>query len=339
MHFDLDEDQRALRDTVRRLAEEVFPVERTRGWAEPGGFDRAAWSALAELGTFAVYQPEERGGLALPVVNAVLAYQTLGACLVPGPLVAAALAADLDGDSGAVGGGEVVPAVVVRPEPGAPLLVEHLRDADVVYVLDAHGIERLDPAALTATPITVPLDPTTPLSLVTDLPRGDQVGDAAQAARWSLLGSLLSSALLVGHALRVLDLATAHAQQREQFGRPIGTFQAVKHMLADCFARGEVARAAVDAAGVIIDEPGALDITEPGSGGGPAVRAVAAARVLAAEAALLSCRTAIQAHGGMGFTWEVDLHLHLKRALLLETSYTTSDAAAEAVAQSLQRVP
>jgi alkylation response protein AidB-like acyl-CoA dehydrogenase len=350
MYFDLDDDQRALQDAVRELAEDRFPIERTRTWAEPAGpgtgIDRAAWTELAELGTFTLTLPEDRGGLDLPTVNAVLVFQTLGAALVPGPLVPAALGAELPGELGEqIGAGALLPALAIQPEPGLPLLVEHLDGADVLLVLTPEGISRVDPARVVASPVEHPLDPTTPLSLVSSLPAGEPIGDAAAAARWYRLGSLLSSALLAGNALRTTDLAVAFAKQREQFGRVIGGFQAIKHLLADSFARGEVARAAVDSAGVLVDDPAAAS---PGSvpdgapagldGPDPAGRAVASARVLAAEAAVMNAKTAVQVHGGMGFTWEVDIHLYLKRAWLLETAFTTPDAAAEAVADSLQGV-
>src|SRR5205814_1371057 len=100
----------------------------------------------------------------------------------------------------------------------------------------------------------------------------------------------------------------------EQFDRPIGSFQAIKHLLADMVVRVEVARAAVYAAGAHLDAP---DDTVD--------RSISVAKGLAGEAAIANGKTATQVHGGMGFTWEVDVHLYLKRAWVLDTHFGTSE--------------
>jgi alkylation response protein AidB-like acyl-CoA dehydrogenase len=128
----------------------------------------------------------------------------------------------------------------------------------------------------------------------------------------------------VGLAGGALAMATDYAQGRVQFGRPIGSFQALKHLLADACVAVEVARAAVAAAGVAIDEDG-----------GDADRAVAAARIVASRAADRATRACIQVHGGIGFTWELDAHLFLKRALVLDVGVGSSDAAVESLAATL----
>ena len=120
-----------------------------------------------------------------------------------------------------------------------------------------------------------------------------------------------------------------YAKDREQFGRTIGSFQAVKHILADMLARAELARAAVDAAAVTVAQP---DIGDPR-------RAVSVAKLLAGEAAILNGKAAIQVHGGVGFTWDVDAHLLLKRAWVLETHFGNGDAHAESLAAGLARSP
>ncbi|MCU1381280.1 MAG: acyl-CoA dehydrogenase protein, partial [Acidimicrobiales bacterium] len=149
-----------------------------------------------------------------------------------------------------------------------------------------------------------------------------RVGDAD---RFRLQGTILAAALMVGSAHAVTDLAVRYAKEREQFGRPIGSFQAVKHLLADMAVRAAVAQAAVYAAGVTYDDP---------SVGDPA-RAASAAKVTAGDAAVRNGKGAIQVHGGMGFTWEVDAHLHLKRAWVLDTQFGSVDHHAEALADLL----
>src|SRR5690606_23679284 len=125
-------------------------------------------------------------------------------------------------------------------------------------------------------------------------------------------------------------MATDHARQREQFGRVIGSFQAVKHLLADAQVQVEIARSAVQAAGVEIDDAD--------SGFGDAARAhraAAAARIVASRAADRASRACVQVHGGMGFTWELDAHLLLKRALVLDAGVGGPDAAVESLAAVL----
>ena len=134
-------------------------------------------------------------------------------------------------------------------------------------------------------------------------------------------GALLTAALQVGHAAEALDLAVAYAKERHQFGKPIGSFQAVKHMCADMLVRAEVARAAVHAAACLADEPDVVGAEAEAAGCTPGAAASSA------PSAAPSCwptrprwptpGRAIQVHGGMGFTWEVPLHLHLKRSRVL----------------------
>ena len=130
---------------------------------------------------------------------------------------------------------------------------------------------------------------------------------------------------MLGLAEAATDLAVAFAKDRQQFGRPIGAFQALKHLMADMFARAEVARGAVYAAGVTLDDPAV----------GSVVRAVAAAKLTASEAALANGKTCIQVHGGMGYTWEIDAHLFLKRAYALEPAFGTRDDWADTMADLL----
>ncbi len=331
MFFDLDDDALALRSAVRELCGEYFPLETTREWTGASSFDRAAWRELAELGAFTMSQSSERGGLDLGIADVGLVFQVLGAQLVPGPLVAASLAADVDES---VGTGESIATVVADPPtPGTgPAVIWHLDLADTVYIIDGDRVSKVAATDIAATPVPNPLDPTTPVWLADTLPAGEQVGGAELARSWRLRGSVLSSALLVGNAERTVELAVTYAKQREQFGRVIGGFQALKHLLADSFVKVEVARAAVDAAAVALDEGPAGVAADPAA---LVARAVAGARVLAARAATTNAKNAIQVHGGMGFTWETTIHLYLKRAWLLQNAYTTPDEASDVVARSL----
>ncbi|MGW0822196.1 acyl-CoA dehydrogenase family protein [Streptomyces sp. NPDC002845] len=272
MRFQLNDDQRALRDGVRELLARRF--DRDTLWAavaEPR-LDRALWRALGEAGFFALRLPEADGGVGLGLPETVLAFEEAGRALLPGPLVATHLAA------GVVAGaaeGEVAVAAV-----GGGGLVEWLTEADVVRG-DASG----------AVPLRS-VDPLTPLHQVPSTTASAPVDSPVDS-----VAVLLTAAEQLGTATRTCELAVQHARTREQFGQPIGAFQAVKHLCARMLVRVETARVAVYAAAVTRDP---LDI--------------AGARLLADEAAVRGARDCLQVHGGMGFTWESDVHLCLKRA-------------------------
>lgn len=276
VRFQLSEDQRELKKGVRRLLERRFPREALRAAVDaPGRLDRELWRALGAAGFFALTLPEAAGGVGLGRPEAVLAFEEAGRALLPGPLVATHLAAGAV--AGAADGETVVAAVDGR-------LVEWLDAADVVVQGDATG----------AVPLRS-VDPLTPLHRV---PRANAVDPlAVDPPAVDPLAVLLTAAEQLGSAVRLSELAVQHARTREQFGRPIGAFQAVQHLCADLLVRAETARAAVYAAAVTGD---------PGD--------IAAARLLADEAAVRGARDCLQVHGGMGFTWEADVHLHLKRA-------------------------
>jgi alkylation response protein AidB-like acyl-CoA dehydrogenase len=334
MDFVADELEQSLQEGVRSLCEGRFGIDAVRAMADqPGAVDRGRWRELAETGVFALRLPEDAGGVGLGLTQANLVFQELGRALVPGPLVGTHLAASLATAAGSGGGagelgeaaasGNLVVGGIDRDEQ--PLLVEHLEALDVLLVLDEAGIWRVDPSELAATPVARPLDPLTPLHEVASLPQGEQVGDAELGARWRQEGAILVGSLLVGNATAATELAVAYAKEREQFGKPIGAFQAVKHLCADMITRATVARAAVDAAAVTADDPDVGDL----------VRAVSSAKIVAGEAALANAKSCIQVHGGMGFTWEVDAQLLFKRATVLDTQLGTVDDHAELLAQLL----
>jgi alkylation response protein AidB-like acyl-CoA dehydrogenase len=318
MDFVLSEDQSALQDAMRKQLSGRFPMAEVRALEAVGGVDRARWLELAEAGVFSLRLPEGRGGVGLGMAEAVLVFEELGRALVPGPLVATSMAASLIDDASI---GNAVVGVLSRSDRFA----EHLTVLDTLAVLDDDGIWLVEPSAVQAVAASQSLDPLTPIHRVSVLPQGTRAGDAAVAQRWWLEGAVLTAALQLGIAEAVTDAGVAYAKERVQFDKPIGAFQAVKHILADMLVRTEIARVAVYAAGVTVDDPTV----------GDAAAAAAGAKLLAGEAALANAKACIQVHGGMGFTWEVDAHLYLKRAWVLETTFGSGDNHAEALAAAL----
>jgi alkylation response protein AidB-like acyl-CoA dehydrogenase len=305
MDLELSDDQFALRDGMRALVAGRFPMDRVRR-----GFDRAMWDELTEAGALSLLAD----GFTEP--DAAVVLEVLGEALVPGPIVDGLIAHTVQPDG--------VVAVEQRPRPYEALVLEHLAGIDALLVYDDAGVCRIDTATIEHHPVERPLDPLTPVSHVDDLPEGQPVADASVAQRWQREGAVFTAAYLVGMSQRLTDMSVEYAKERQQFDRPIGSFQAIKHLLADMLVRTEVARAAVYAAAAHLSAP-----DEPGL-----ERAVATAMALAGEAAIVNGKTATQVHGGMGYTWEVDVHLYLKRAWVLDTRFGSVDDHCDAVAST-----
>lgn len=340
MDFRLSDDQRALRSGARQLLAALFPRERLRamvdaggpgGAGSPGGTTvhgasvRELWRELGDAGFFSLRLPEERGGTGLGLPEAVLVFEEAGRALLPGPLVATHLAAGLV--EGAAEGRALVTALD-RPGP-----VEHLASADAVLLLDRATLRILRPApdpapdadtavlprALGARPVRA-VDPTTPLHLVGQLPddAGAIPAGPPDVARQRGEATLLTAALQLGSALRTMEMAVAHVKARSQFGRPVGAFQAVQHLCARMFVRAEIARCSVYAASLTVTFG---DVSQ--------------AKLLADTAAVRNARDCLQLHGGFGFTWDADVHPHLKRAWVRAAQWQSAAETEEGLAEEL----
>ena len=319
MDFELSDDQEALVDGVRAVLEGRFDIGAVRAMID-AGLDRSRWTELGATGLFSLTLAEDAGGVGLGWADAVLVFEQLGRFLVPGPTVATAVSAGLvDGAAS----GDVVVGSIERHEGEA--LVEHAADLDQLVIHDDDGLWLVDVGSLEIEPAPRPLDPLTPVGHVrAGLPQGDRIGDTAASLDFQRRGAVLTSAIQLGLAGGATDLAVAYAKEREQFGRPIGSFQAVKHLCADMLGRLEVCRAAVYMAGVALDDPVVADPD----------RALSVARILADHTSSANGKDCVQVHGGMGYTWEVDAHLFLKRAWALEPTFGSADHHAEWMADA-----
>jgi alkylation response protein AidB-like acyl-CoA dehydrogenase len=315
--FRLDDDQLALRDAIRAFCDDRFDLANIAA-REGKPVDAATWAALADIGVFGLLVPAERGGFG-GAVEAAVVFEQFGAHLATGPLLWSTIVAPLV-DGAQTGRVRVAGAVAAEP-----FVIEHVAECDVVVIVHDDRVECCDARALTNGNAGDPLDPLTPATAFDAPPRGDVVGDRDDARRLRLVGTVLASAMLVGGAQGALDVAAGYALERQQFGVPIGSFQAIKHMLADMYVRTELARSAAYAAAAIYDDPRA----------GDDARAASTAKLLAGEAALTNGRTAVQVLGGMGFTWDMLPHYFLKRAWVLEESWGTGDEHALALGNAL----
>lgn len=322
MDFSLSTDQEALRDGVRSFCDARLSIAELRQ-LEQQGVDRALWAEFAEMGILGLRASEEAGGVGLGMAEAVLVFEELGRCVAPGPLLWSQLAANLLPD---VASGEtIVTGLDLRGSTPGPYMVEWLALSDRILTIADDGVRLVSCEEVEGDPIESPLDPFSPVSRVERLPEGELVGDADTATRLETEGTTLVSALMLGIAEGAQELATAYAAEREQFGRAVGSFQAVKHILADCFVRQELARAATYAAGVLLD----------GSDESEVERTVAAASLIAEEAAMKNARACIQVHGGMGFTWENASHYYLKRVWVLQNALSRGANRAEELARRI----
>jgi alkylation response protein AidB-like acyl-CoA dehydrogenase len=338
MDFALSDEQDLLRRSAREFLTERYPIETVARIADGNGFDRADWSSVAELGWPGISVPEDDGGAGLTFLEEIVVAEELGRALYPGPFLSTvtlalpvlrSLGADEFARSMASGARtatvawssyegrfdvDPLPKVAWEDErlSGTRLYVPDLGTADVVVVLGhadgengAWAIERdADGVAWRELPT---VDTTRRMGEVVlhaapAVRLGSLTGRQLAAIRDRALATLAAEAVGVGS--RALDLAVAYAGTREQFGRRIGVYQAVSHPLAQTFVDVETARSLAYWAGWAVAE-----------GAPEASVAAAAAKARAAEAAVAACERSIQAHGGIGFTWEHPLHRFYKRAL------------------------
>jgi alkylation response protein AidB-like acyl-CoA dehydrogenase len=326
MDLELSPDQESLRDELRRFLETRVSPEARRACAEqPGAVDRDLWADLGSMGVFSLRVPEADGGVGLGWAEAAIVFEELGRAAVPGPLLATHLAAGLI--DGAAAGEVVVGAVDAAAAPPSSSSTPAVSTPCWWSPTTVGVPRRATPGRPAAGPTARPAHP-----------RGRPRRAAGGVpARWGRPGGPhpadrgpAGAAQQVGLGQAAVDLGAGYARERSQFGRPIGSFQAVKHLLADAHVDIDVARAAVHAAAVELDEAGG-DLGEPARTCG-----IDAARIVASRAAARATAACVQVHGGMGYTWEVDAHLLLKRVAVLDAGLGTSpEAALEARAEVL----
>ena len=321
MDFRLDDDQIALRDAVRGLSERHFALGAVAAREGVPAAD-PAWRDLAAMGILDLLVPAEEETNGRGTVTAAVALEELSAHLTTGPILWTTIAAPV------LGGGETEArrvAGVLVTDPNGPVVIEHAAEAGAVIIVYDDRVERVEAASLPDPVPGEPFDPLTPALAFESMPSGDEIGGPDEARAIRLAGTVLASAQLVGVAQGALDVAAAYALERHQFGVPIGSFQAIKHLLSDMYVRVELARSSTYAAAAILDD----------ERGGDAARAASAAKLLAGQAGIENGRAAVQILGGMGFTWEMLPHYFLKRAWVLEQSFGTAEFHALALGDAL----
>jgi alkylation response protein AidB-like acyl-CoA dehydrogenase len=312
MDFDLSDDQLALQDGARELLNSLASPERVRAHTTSDApFDGALWQAMVEQGWLAIEIPEERGGVGLGAVEVAVLSEELGRHAAPAPFASTVLALDALGDAGddnlteRLLGGDAIACVAW--DPAAP--VEYAPSADLAVVCADDGVYTME---LRERPGREPaMDLTRELGwLLFDRDRARRIGGADARERLIDRGATFAAADLLGGAARALEMAVDYAKDRVQFGRPIGSFQAVKHRCADMLVDVEGMRSTVYWAAWCI-----------GANDPDASVAASTAKVWCTDASKRVMASALQVHGGIGFTWEHDLHFFMKRAQLDQLAF------------------
>jgi len=308
MNFDFDDEQREIKSTAREFLASRFKPEKVRELAEADNpYDEALWKEMCELGWPGIAISEEHGGQGLDTVELVILQEELGYVLAPSPFVSNAFAGLLIEGAGSeeqkarwlpgIASGEARGAAAITPD--AEPIVGAAQGASILVLNEGEGgklvepadanLERLDLIDTTRAYFRVSADGGEPLP-----------GDVAPAVDKAMVAL---AAEQVGIAQRALEMAVAYAKEREQFDRPIGAYQAVSHRLAGMLWDTEEARSLTYFAAWAADaEPGSLPL------------AASMAKARASDAASSVTNAALQVFGGIGFTWEHDLHFLLKRA-------------------------
>lgn len=305
MDFGLTDDQREIQRTARELLARRATPERVREHAEACRADSELWRELGELGWAGIAVAEEHGGQGLGGVELAILCEELGRAIAPVPFLGTVLAATLVEHAGSeaqrerwlpsLADGSVVGAI------GAPGLVAGADGAGLIVLVE-DGTARLLPAGEASVESAASIDPTRPAAIV-DAGPGDGealAGDVEAALDRALVAV---SAELVGVCASALEMTVNYVKERRQFGSPVGAFQAVSHRCAQMLLDTESARAAVSWAAWAADaDPERLP------------EAAAMAKAAASDAGRDVTAAAIQLHGGIGFTWEADVHWLYKRA-------------------------
>jgi alkylation response protein AidB-like acyl-CoA dehydrogenase len=303
------------------LDKECTPADIRAAWSSHSGWSADRWTKLAALGVTGLTVPESHAGLGMDELSLVLVLEESGRAGLPEPIVdttavGAPLLADVASDDlrerwlHAVAAGQAVLAVGLSSMP----YVDHAGSADLLLLQRGDEVHAVLPDEVTLFEQPA-LDGARRLASVEWEPRADTrlaTGERAASAVECAFdrGALATAAQLLGVSQQLIGMAVEHARHRVQFGQPIGTFQAVKHMLADALLQLELARPVVYRAAYSVARgmpERALDVSM--------------AKAFASDAATVASRVALQTHGAIGYTWEHDLQLWMKRAWALAAAW------------------
>jgi alkylation response protein AidB-like acyl-CoA dehydrogenase len=361
MDFSFSSDQQLLKNSARAFLDEHCRAEFVRAmFDDPRGESEALWKEIAQLGWLGLSLPEEVGGSGLGMVETAILLEELGRAAFPGPYLPTALAGHAILAAGSTQQrNRWLPAIANGNARGTVALMERQLDWDPEatatraersgsgwvltglkqfvpwpHVADVLLVPARSPEGLSLFLVEPPSARKLGLSMMTGMDLGTRLGsvtlDGVPVAAEAVLGApgsagplleamlrrgaVAAAAEMLGAARRCLDMSVSYAKVREQFGQPIGSFQAIRHKCAEMLVEVENSHAATYYAAWALD-----------AGADDAALAASVAKAYVNDASRQVCGEAIQVHGGIGFTWEYDLHLYFKRAKALEVQYGDAD--------------
>ena len=332
MNFIFTEEQTQFKDAIKSfLAEECAPASIRDGWQKNKSFNLERWKNLIELGVLSSNLPEKKGGLGMDQVTLALMVEEMGYAGLPEPVAEQIF---LVNDVITFLPKNVTEAVESNFNDGTQYIaLAHPLAPNPLFLNDAAGLILLDSSECKFIAkddmdfeIISSNDPSRELFKVSSMNDAistsenfDELNSAVSSR-----GSLMTAALLIGLAQKMIDLSSVYVLDRAQFGKPIGSFQAVKHMLADVAVKIEFAKPAVYRAAYSLSQNNPKSALH-----------CAHAKLMCTQAAELACKNSIQAHGAMGYTWEMDLHIYMRKAWSMMACWGNEDRQQELIYKTL----
>ena len=322
MNFIFTEDQIQFKDAIKSfLTDECTPKSIREGWEAKQSFNPDRWQSLLELGVLNANLPEDKGGLGMDQVTLALMIEEMGYSGLPEPVAEQTF---LVNDLMALFPNSIRHAIEEIYDAGTKYIsIAHPLAPNPLFVKDSVGLILFDNSECKFIAkndmdfeIIASNDPSREIYKINSMENTISSSESFKELNSAISerGALMTAALLIGLAQKMLDLSSAYVRDRNQFGKPIGSFQAVKHMLADVAVRIEFAKPAVYRAAFSLSENNPKSALH-----------CAHAKFMCSQAAELACKNSIQAHGAMGYTWEMDLHIYMRKAWSMMACWGNED--------------
>ena len=322
MNFIFTEDQIQFKDAIKSfLTDECTPKSIREGWEAKQSFNPDRWQSLLELGVLNSNLPEDKGGLGMDQVTLALMIEEMGYSGLPEPVAEQTF---LVNDLMALFPNSIRHAIEEIYDAGTKYIsIAHPLAPNPLFVKDSVGLILFDNSECKFIAkndmdfeIISSNDPSREIYKINSMENTISSSESFKELNSAISerGALMTAALLIGLSQKMLDLSSAYVRDRNQFGKPIGSFQAVKHMLADVAVRIEFAKPAVYRAAFSLSENNPKSALH-----------CAHAKFMCSKAAELACKNSIQAHGAMGYTWEMDLHIYMRKAWSMMACWGNED--------------
>ena len=332
MNFIFTEDQIQFKDAIKSfLTDECTPKSIREGWEAKQSFNPDRWQSLLELGVLNSNLPEDKGGLGMDQVTLALMIEEMGYSGLPEPVAEQTF---LVNDLMALFPNSIRHAIEEIYDAGTKYIsIAHPLAPNPLFVKDSVGLILFDNSECKFVAkndmdfeIIASNDPSREIYKINSMENTISSSESFKELNSAVSerGALMTAALLIGLAQKMLDLSSAYVRDRNQFGKPIGSFQAVKHMLADVAVRIEFAKPAVYRAAFSLSENNPKSALH-----------CAHAKFMCSQAAELACKNSIQAHGAMGYTWEMDLHIYMRKAWSMMACWGNEDNQQEIIYKTL----